>query len=390
MNLCSPLVPFALSVLAYISFIWLARFLPDKGRASRFNTIDGMRGYLAIFVFIHHASIWNKYVRTGIWESPDTNFFNHLGTGSVVLFFMISSFLFFGKISRSVDINWFGLAISRFLRMTPLYVVAMLFLFLFVSCFSGFRALEDWGTILPEAMHWMMFSVFGSPNINAIQHTGFIIAGVVWSLPYEWAWYGVLPLFALLIHRKISMLPALVGLASAGYALIHLNVVLLLPFGGGIVAYWLSKSQKWNELSKGKLGSPVAVLTILLAVLMFKTANNPISVVLYAISFSMIVSGADLFGILSNKVSIALGEISYDIYLFHGFVLCILVGLILRGSSAVSDFNVYWLCVASIIPVLLVICLLLHLLVEYPAMHSKDTLLSMLNNLSKKISRKEG
>ncbi|MEL4035226.1 hypothetical protein AAEZ52_23965, partial [Pseudomonas aeruginosa] len=34
--------------------------------ASRFVTIDGLRGYLAFFVFLHHSSIWYYYLKGSV------------------------------------------------------------------------------------------------------------------------------------------------------------------------------------------------------------------------------------------------------------------------------------------------------------------------------------
>ena len=58
----------------------------------KYPAIDGVRGYLGFFVFLHHAYIWNHYLKHHVWENPKSNFFNHLGQTSVALFFIITSF----------------------------------------------------------------------------------------------------------------------------------------------------------------------------------------------------------------------------------------------------------------------------------------------------------
>ncbi len=43
---------------------------------ARYEGIDGLRGFLAICVFVHHSNIWYKYLHTGKWIAPDSNLYN--------------------------------------------------------------------------------------------------------------------------------------------------------------------------------------------------------------------------------------------------------------------------------------------------------------------------
>ncbi|MCC9001654.1 MAG: acyltransferase, partial [Candidatus Competibacter sp.] len=54
----------------------------------RYPSLDGLRGYLALAVFVSHSSIWYFYLRTGTWDVPPSNVYTQLGQGSVTLFFM--------------------------------------------------------------------------------------------------------------------------------------------------------------------------------------------------------------------------------------------------------------------------------------------------------------
>ncbi|MGC3555718.1 acyltransferase, partial [Pseudomonas aeruginosa] len=58
-----PCLAVALATSDFIRRLGSAR-LP----ASRFDTIDGLRGYLAFFVFIQHSSIWYYYLKDGLWQ----------------------------------------------------------------------------------------------------------------------------------------------------------------------------------------------------------------------------------------------------------------------------------------------------------------------------------
>ena len=93
----------------------------------RFPTIDGLRGYLALAVFLSHSSIWYFYVHSGRWDVPPSNFYTHLGQSSVALFFMITGFLFWSKLldGRARPIDWSRLYFSRLFRLVPLYLVSV-------------------------------------------------------------------------------------------------------------------------------------------------------------------------------------------------------------------------------------------------------------------------
>jgi hypothetical protein len=49
---------------------------PPQGR---YVSIDGLRGYLAFGVFIHHIPVWYAYSRTRVWEVPQSGPYTNLG-----------------------------------------------------------------------------------------------------------------------------------------------------------------------------------------------------------------------------------------------------------------------------------------------------------------------
>ena len=73
---------------------------------NRFISIDGLRGFLGVSVFIHHAYFWKVFLKTNQWSSSGNYIYNQLGQTSVSLFFMITGFLFLNKIISSKNIKW--------------------------------------------------------------------------------------------------------------------------------------------------------------------------------------------------------------------------------------------------------------------------------------------
>jgi hypothetical protein len=49
--------------------------IPLEIAAVKYPEIDGLRGYLAFFVFLHHSYIWHDYLKTKQWGEPKSNFF---------------------------------------------------------------------------------------------------------------------------------------------------------------------------------------------------------------------------------------------------------------------------------------------------------------------------
>jgi peptidoglycan/LPS O-acetylase OafA/YrhL len=179
---------------------------PKALRHNRFSSIDGLRGYLALAVFFHHACIWYFFLRTGQWQVPPSNLYTNFGQTGVAFFFMITGFLFYSKLinTKTKSIDWLRLFVSRVLRLTPLYLFAMASMLTIVAILSNFTLYRPSLNILLSVCRWLTFTITGGPDINGVVGTGGIVAGVTWSLPYEWAFYFLLPLLAFLIGHKVN------------------------------------------------------------------------------------------------------------------------------------------------------------------------------------------
>ena len=102
--------------VAMATMAGIGRWIPEPA-GNRFKSLDGLRGFLALFVLSHHSLYWYERISTGNW-SMSSILYENLGKCSVSMFFMLSSFLFFGKILDSKDrpIDWERFAIGRFFR----------------------------------------------------------------------------------------------------------------------------------------------------------------------------------------------------------------------------------------------------------------------------------
>ena len=71
------------------------RFIDTSPKVDeRYTTIDGLRGFLALSVFVFHLIVTHEFIETGRWEVPSSRFYALLGPVGVSLFFMIRVFCF--------------------------------------------------------------------------------------------------------------------------------------------------------------------------------------------------------------------------------------------------------------------------------------------------------
>ena len=367
MNYLHPGFALALLLEAFL-FLWLLRrWVRIESVMGHFSTIDGLRGFLAFGVFVYHASIWYFFLKTGVWTLPPSRFYTHLGQTTVILFFMITGFLFFSKVleSRNKPIDWLRLYVSRCLRILPLYLTVML------VCVFVIALIRYSGWAQPMQSPW-----------NEKSLMALFTAGVTWTLGYEWKFYYALPLLALTVGRvpwqwftfSIAML-----LASGASKSFDINAA---AFVGGIAAALLTKVDFWMRLSRTGWGSALALAIVIFVVANLDTAYAPLPLFLLAVSFALIANGASLWGVLSADLPRAFGEMTYSIYLLHGPMLFVAFRFVL-GFEWVAQLSPvqYWSVVGLLTPVLLSLSVCSYKCLEQPRMRKTAAYTARLKNL---------
>lgn len=331
--------------------------------------LDGLRGYLAFAVFLHHAVVWHFYLRDGNWGRPPLRVYAELGLTAVNFFFMITGLLFVGKIldSRRRPIDWLQLYISRALRILPLYAVAMLALFVLVGQGSGWRLREPLPQLFMHMGGWLSFGMTGGfPLVNAYAQTGILIAFVVWTLVYEWLFYFSLPLIALMLGRPVPWWLAMMSVAAVLLVALHIpNLFFPTAFvGGGLVAA-LARHPRINALCNTSHAAVVALAAM--AALVAGIAPHVVNMLLIFVAFLVVACGNGLFGLLSNRAAVELGEASYSIYLLHSLVLS---GVLMFGLTPLSGRALpqaaYWALVTGIGCLVVLLSTLTYRYIEKP------------------------
>lgn len=321
----------------------------------RKSTIDGLRGFLAVFVFIHHFIVWYFYISRGRWDIFDSNIFRSLGHTSVTIFFMITGYLFFTKIKNNKNINWTKLLKSRVRRIVPLYLVVIISVFSIVAIKTNFHLKVTERELLVQISQWILFTFPTAPNINNYGATSFIVAGVTWSLVYEWFFYFSLPLISFLSGGKVQFRYILTSvLLILIFIYSDLHKVHVLSFLIGCIATIEIRSAKLLSFIKGGFSSTLIILLIASPAILSPETQSPFVIFLSGAAFFAIAQGNPIFGILNLKSSKMLGEISYSIYLVHGIILFLIMPSLAEHKGMILTPTVY-LVIGVVISLLLMV-----------------------------------
>jgi peptidoglycan/LPS O-acetylase OafA/YrhL len=344
----TPLLALLVYGTAILTSLTLVRFVPivkatvDDASGTRNTAIDGLRGFLAFGVFIHHCVITWYYKQDGIWQVPPSNLYTELGQASVALFFMITAFLFWSRLLKDGPrIDWRHLYLGRIFRLYPVYILMFSLVLLAAFARSGWSLHEPTSLLASQSMDWLLFTIPGSPDLNQVANTAIMVAYVTWTLLYEWLFYLALPILGLLFARSGKS----IALVLAGIVLllmfrtyhwrIFVDLHVLLTFSGGIVAARWVRNERLRGLARSRVASVGASACLLICLFLYDTAYTTIPTILLGIFFVVVASGNTLFGVLQCRAIRWLGEISYSTYLLHGFLVWLVLQRLLAGRQGI-------------------------------------------------------
>jgi peptidoglycan/LPS O-acetylase OafA/YrhL len=325
-----------------------------KVHATRFPALDGVRAIAAISVVAFHVHASGRTT-----FGPLSRYASHLN-GGVALFFLLSGFLLYRPFvlarTREQPVAIGAYLTRRIARIVPAYWLA-------------FFALALWPG-LPGVFSgsWIQSLAFLQIYVPAWNGTGLAVA---WSLCTEITFYLALPLYARAIghltrrggqRRGVSIEVLALGLIFAGSIVFHVrthgDTSLTLPacaylFCAGMLLAICSVhtehrvSQVLRAIGERRALCWLAALAVFVAIgLQFAAADtgptgqwNPV----YApVAFLMLLPltlapsvTSRLDRVLSSRVALELGAISYGIYLWHSH----LIGQVGNFSGGVGRFG---------------------------------------------------
>lgn len=319
---------------------WLA----DPRRNRR---VEGLRGLLAPSVMIYHSLItYYFYQHDGVWQIPPSNFYFRIGTSPVIVFFYLTGYLFFNQALENRPFKFMHFIKRRFFRLAPAFYAAFAIVLLTVLIESKGTLIEPMPALVSHIFSWLTFALpMGDfPNLNNNAQTLVIIAGVVWTLRWEWLFYisfGILRKITRLRYQLLLILGCIAvwliykstpiqNFISAnpfwknGFTLLaDFGKYYVAGFGVGALAAILKRKDFAINILSTKIATFLAyALVMVFLFLPFEIFNLEFSTIFLALPFFVVViSTSKHWAWLEAKPLQVLGHISYGIYLYHGLVL---------------------------------------------------------------------
>jgi peptidoglycan/LPS O-acetylase OafA/YrhL len=350
----------------------------------RLPGVDGLRAVAALWVVLYHIMAFSHAQFPLV---PGLDLFLRSGSTGVSLFLVLSGFCLYlpfagGRAGRFKTGEFFR---RRCKRLMPAYYVALFLALALAVGTAGQLGLTDlsigeatWELVTHLALiHTLFPSTFYSLN------------GAFWSLGLEWQLYIGLPLLVWITRRF--------GLSYAVATAVACNVLYRLALGmatsrglidsGSLLATAVLPNQlpgRWAEFAFGMVAADLyasgrlqrwvrhaSALTVAIAILV------PASLVAAQTDLSHIVYGALFFALLclviasENPVArilgwrplVALGTMSYSLYLVHQPIIQLLALWLQVRRPDLSPTAVFWALILFI-PIILLLAWMLFVLVE--------------------------
>jgi len=300
------------------------------GTVRKIRSIEGLRGLLALWVLFGHT-----LAAAGLgedWRGP----FRILATGgyAVEVFIAVSGFVIFYLLDGARE-SYGRFLVRRFLRLYPVYFVCLiasvLILRLDLQAYTDApfsHPLNDHRIeiaqhsldFLPQQLLAHIFMVQSLIPDFLLPNSNYAILGQAWSLSLEWQFYVLAPLLFVFLARGGRAALAVIVLVCAAHFLFTGNEGFLprhLPFFAlGTGSYFLWRLP-WRPSSP--LLAPVVVA---LAYLLTAGPGIVIWSAVFMAAYQREAIGATWVNpVLEHPISLAVGRISYSIYLSHGMVL---------------------------------------------------------------------
>jgi peptidoglycan/LPS O-acetylase OafA/YrhL len=331
-------------------------------KAANLSALTGVRALAALWVVaLHYTRFDDRFYNAGL-----ANELVRAGGLGVTVFFVLSGFImthvYRSKFRSTFSLSsWGEFLQNRVARLYPVHVVSALTMFAF--------AVVGWRFgFVPHKASFTPLSVLANVTLTQCWFRGVgAMNGVSWSISAEWFAYLLFPLVYFMLWKSGDDWPWIVApLSLAACHLAHTHSALAqisAEFPLGMAAY---------ELQIRKRGAGFGKSAGILIMLLYLIALYCISYAYYAVAtslasvllFSALVDPTDIFGrMLSTRVLVYLGEISYSIYMWHMVVWIFLR----RGLGVVLRVHIVprlWLIALGFLLTLLVASLSYHFIEE--------------------------
>lgn len=323
--------------------------------SSRIEYLDGLRGLAVVSVVLFHAYV--AYPERLPFGDKYAVLPLRLGWQGVELFFLISGFVILLTLERCRTLAQF--LFRRWFRLFPAMLIASLIILLFSNIVgSGPFAPKTWSNLLPGL-------TFVNPSlIHSL--TGFQIQSMdatFWSLYVEVVFYVIfglvyfvagghaaivviLSLFMItlganeLFGPALDNVPARMAAAATWMGFIHFGW-----FASGSLFYLYTKTERRKFLVMAVAAGVASALS-----LKYPTAERSGLLIVVMIFFLATVSSKFQI-IVSHRLLLFFGYISYPLYLVHYLIATVLIGLVAKYAPEMPSVGL------PVLPLTFVTCL---------------------------------
>lgn len=332
-------------------------------------SLDGIRGYAAIFVTIYHAILYfnvttvEKVLYVPIqnvdgWYDKMSKLFLILFNGetAVVLFFILSGVVLFESLHKNehmgVFLNSVIFAIKRIIRIYPTLIVCLIFFFLVMSTLSyfypsefaefTFKQLYENVLLYKISMHGASWTI--QVEVVAVP---FIIISFYLS-----RYFGAIALvlffvYSIFIVDNPIMFPHLPVSTPITACLLYFAIGFLIPTALGKNVFQIIGSKGWY------------LIIILFLIIRHISPHSSMSSLILQMVLGGLFIGFVYYGddnrlnlFLKNRVSLYLGKVSYSFYLFNVVFLNIFCKILLTLYPQSTNHYLEFGIVASILTII--------------------------------------
>lgn len=330
-----------------ISRLACSRMGPEIDQA-RLGSLDGLRAFLALGVLIAHFPLAWAWAEAEMWHTDAHPIYAIFGLNAVAIFFMITGFLFYGKIRRTAPggIDWRTLYRRRLLRLFPMYFVAISMMVVISFGHQGFQLVVPPRELVMSLLKWLTFTLWAPAKVNDYAGSAYVLSGVIWTLRYEWLFYALLPVLAVLVPRlrqRSTIIPALLVAAALlcatapDWSVRGFGPRAFGPFFLGMIVVEIMRHVELQHMLRSRLGAVLAVAGLVCMFALDPPAYGIAHGLCLLMVFAPITAGFDFRGLLVRREVRLLGDASYSFYLLHGIVLHVFFWAIPTLSTARFD-----------------------------------------------------
>ncbi len=301
---------------------------PSLDRASSLPyrpELDGVRAIAVIVVLLFHAGI--------SWFSG--------GYVGVSLFFTLSGFLItrllIAELERTDRVRLGHFWMRRVRRLLPASLLCLALVFI-----------ASWTGLLPAGEHlrrdgWAAtFQVFNWVQLTSDQSYTELFTGTpgaldhYWSLAVEEQFYWLWPIVVLVLARRTNLRGGIVALTALAFVVAPLIAVVF----GGDAAYWATPARAGEILAGcalavlthrtptpspvvGTSAASIGLIAVIVCAITWPAASGPAYsgwMPVFAMASVAVIWGSSsgpITGVLSNRALVAIGGVSYGLYLYH-------------------------------------------------------------------------